>query len=175
MYEIVNKTDKSSYIINEVLPMVNAYISALQEAGYTATDFFDPEFTIDTGIICNLGRAVEQFKGITLKVNEPLTPVHERNYGSYNSKMSKEGTAWRLSCDYNNKIVIDMYDINVPSNFALPKILFVKNRIVILLTNVNTIIAKKPTIHLNAVIFSHILYFLMYAPNKYTIISQIAE
>lgn len=75
----------------------------------------------------------------------------------------------------DNKIVIDMYDINVPSNFALPKILFVKNQIVILLTNVNTIIAKKLTIHLNAVIFSHILYFLMYAPNKYTIISQIAE
>lgn len=111
MYETVNKTDKSSYIINEVLPMVNAYISALQEAGYTAADFFDPEFTIDTGIICNLGRAVEQFKGITLKVNEPLTPVHERNYGSYNSKMSKEGTAWRLSCDYNNKIVIERLDL----------------------------------------------------------------
>lgn len=111
VYESVNKTDKSSYITNEVLPMVNAYISALQEAGYTAADFFDPEFTIDTGIICNLGRAVEQFKGITLKVNEPLTPVHERNYGSYNSKMSQEGTAWRLSCDYNNKIVIERLDL----------------------------------------------------------------
>lgn len=111
LYEIINKIDKASYIKNDVLPMVNAYISALQEAGYTAADFFDPEFTIDTGIICNLGRAVEQFKGITLKANEPLTPVHERNYGKYNSKMSKEGTAWRLSCDYNNKIVIERLDL----------------------------------------------------------------
>lgn len=111
IYEMANKADKSSYITNEVLPMVNAYISALQEAGYNATDFFDPEFTIDTGIICNLGRAIEQFKGITLKLNEPLTPVHERNYGNYNSKMSKEGTAWRLSCDYNNKIVIERLDL----------------------------------------------------------------
>ena len=75
----------------------------------------------------------------------------------------------------DSKIVIDMYDINVFSNLAWPKTLFVKNQIVILLTNVNTIIAKKPIIHLNDVVFSHMSYFLIYAPNKYTITSQIAE
>lgn len=101
------------YIINEILTMINAYISALQIAGYPAKSFFDPEFSIDTGIICNLGRAINEFKGLTNKENEPLTPVHERNYGVHNSKMKQEGVSWRLSCDYNNSIVIEklnMYD-----------------------------------------------------------------
>ena len=87
--------------------MINAYISALQIAGYTAKDFFDPDFSIDTGIICNLGRAINEFQGLTSKENEPLTPVHERNYGMHNSKMSQEGISWRLSCNYNNSIVIE--------------------------------------------------------------------
>lgn len=87
--------------------MINAYISVLQEAEYDASMLFDYEFSIDTGIICNLGRAVNEFCGLTSKENEPLTPVHERNYGSYNSKMTKEGVAWRLSCDYDNSIVIE--------------------------------------------------------------------
>ena len=101
------KEEKSNYIINEILPMVNAYISSLQIAGYMAKDFFNPEFSIDTGIICNLGRAIHEFKGLTSKEDEPLTPVHERNYGTYNSKMAQEGVAWRLSCNYNNTIVVE--------------------------------------------------------------------
>lgn len=75
----------------------------------------------------------------------------------------------------DSKIVIDMYDMNVLSNFTWPRKLLVRKLIVILLAKVNTIIKKKPTTHLNDVIFSHISYFLIYAPNKYTIISQIAE
>ena len=106
-YEKVGKTEKRDYIINEILPMINAYISALQIAGYKAKEFFDPEFSIDTGIICNLGRAIHEFQGLTSKENEPLTPVHERNYGIYNSKMSQEGISWRLSCNYDNSIVIE--------------------------------------------------------------------
>lgn len=106
-YKKIGKTEKSDYIINEILPMINAYISALQIAGYKAKDFFDPEFSIDTGIICNLGRAIHEFQGLTSKENEPLTPVHERNYGMYNSKMSREGISWRLSCNYDNSIVIE--------------------------------------------------------------------
>ena len=101
------KKEKNEYIINEILPMVDAYISALQIAGYKAKDFFDPTFSIDTGIICNLGRAINEFKGLSNKENEPLTPVHERNYGMYNSKMSQEGVAWRLSCGYENTIIIE--------------------------------------------------------------------
>lgn len=106
-YKVNGKIEKYEYIINEVLPMINAYISVLQEAEYDASMLFDYEFSIDTGIICNLGRAVNEFCGLTSKENEPLTPVHERNYGSYNSKMTKEGVAWRLSCDYDNSIVIE--------------------------------------------------------------------
>lgn len=110
-YQENGKREKTSYIRNEILPMINAYISALQEAGYNPSDFFNPNFTIDTGIICNLGKAVSEFKGITSKKNEPLTPVHERNYGKHNSKMSQEGTAWRLSCDYKNTIVIEQLNL----------------------------------------------------------------
>ena len=111
MYYEIGKKEKSTYIINEIMPMINAYVSALQVAEYEASDFFNPDFTIDTGIICNLGRAVSLFKGITTKENEPLTPVHERNYGKFNSKMSMEGTAWRLSCDYNDSIVIEQLNL----------------------------------------------------------------
>ena len=44
---------------------------------------------------------------LTNKENEPLTPTHERNYGMNNSKMTQEGVAWRLSCEYDNSIVIE--------------------------------------------------------------------
>lgn len=106
-YKNIGKIEKYEYIINEVLPMINAYISALQQAGYEASLVFDYQFSIDTGIICNLGRAINEFCGLTNKENEPLTPTHERNYGRYNSKMTQEGVAWRLSCDYDDSIVIE--------------------------------------------------------------------
>ena len=106
-YKSIGKIEKYEYIINEVLPMINAYISALQEVGYDASLLFDYKFSIDTGIICNLGRAINEFCGLTNKENEPLTPTHDRNYGMYNSKMTQEGVAWRLSCDYDNSIVIE--------------------------------------------------------------------
>lgn len=112
-YKTNGQQNKYDYVTEEVLPMVNAYISALQIAGYPAKNFFDSEFTIDTGIICNLGRAIHEFKGLTNKENEPLTPIHERNYGMYNSKMKEEGVSWRLSCNYGNSVVIEklnMYD-----------------------------------------------------------------
>lgn len=112
-YNKNGKKEKYNYIMNDILPMINAYISALQIAQYSASNFFDPEFSIDTGIICNLGRAINEFKGLTNKENEPLTPVHERNYGVHNSKMKEEGVSWRLSCNYNDSIVIEklnMYD-----------------------------------------------------------------
>lgn len=110
-YRENGKREKSEYIIGEVLPLINAYVSALQTADYSASDFFNPDFTIDTGMICNLGRALSLFKGITSKENEPLTPVHERNYGKNNSTMKKEGTAWRLSCNYNNTVVIEQLNL----------------------------------------------------------------
>ncbi|MBQ9313437.1 MAG: hypothetical protein IJ220_00285 [Clostridia bacterium] len=106
-YKEIGKNEKYEYIINEVLPMINAYVSCLQMAGFKPKDFFDYRFSIDTGIICNLGRALTEFRGLTNKENEPLTPVHERNYGMHNSKMTQEGVSWRLSCNYNNTIIVE--------------------------------------------------------------------
>lgn len=106
-YEKRGKIDKTEYIRNKLLPLVNAYVSALQEADYPASAFFDHNFSIDTGIICNLGRAFSEFKGLTSKENEPLTPTHERNYGTYNSTMVIENIAWRLSADYRDSITIE--------------------------------------------------------------------
>lgn len=106
-YKNNGKNEKYDYIVKEVLPIINAYVNVLQQAGYDASLLFDYKFSIDTGIICNLGRAISEFCGLTNKENEPLTPTHERNYGMYNSKMTQEGVAWRLSCNYDNSIVIE--------------------------------------------------------------------
>ncbi len=118
VYKSFNKIEKHNYIINEVIPMIEAYVFALQSAEYSPSVFFDPNFTIDTGIICNLGRAISEFKGITFKENEPLTPTHERNYGRKNSTMAKESVAWRLSCDYNNSIIIEELNLAATSDFG---------------------------------------------------------
>ena len=109
---------KYNYIINEIYPMVSIYAEALKEANYPASSFIDKTFTIDTGIICNLGRAINEFKGLVSRENEPLTLNHERNYGNSNSKMTVEGKAWRLSCDYDNEVVIQELDL---SNTATEK------------------------------------------------------
>ncbi|MCX8074274.1 MAG: hypothetical protein N2749_01645 [Clostridia bacterium] len=114
-YLKVNNEEKSNYINLELLPMIDSYVDALQESGYSASLFFDPDFTIDTGIICNLGRALKEFEGLTYKENEPLTPNHERNYGSHNSTMTMEGYAWRLSCDYEDSIVIEKLNLSATS------------------------------------------------------------
>lgn len=110
-YKALNKVEKSNYILKELLPIVGVYVSALKKANYTPNEFFDKNFTIDTGIICNLGRALSEFGGLTRLENEPLTPTHERNYGIHNSKMKQEDTAWRISCDYNNEIIIEKLEL----------------------------------------------------------------
>lgn len=110
-YKATGKVEKSNYILNELLPIVEAYVYALKKADYMPENFFDKNFTIDTGIICNLGRAISEFGGLTGFENEPLTPTHERNYGMYNSKMKQEDSAWRLSCEYNNEILIEKLEL----------------------------------------------------------------
>jgi hypothetical protein len=62
-------------------------------------------------MICNLGRAVNLFKGLTSYVNEPLTPIHERNYGRYCSTMKQENYVWLLGCDFNNNVLIEKLDL----------------------------------------------------------------
>ena len=110
-YASINNYDKASYIMNHVLTMVLPYSKALESAGYPASCFFDPKFTIDTGIICNMGRAVKEFKGLTNKINNPLTPTHERNYGKTNSTMIVENIAWKLNCGYEDSLVIEKLNL----------------------------------------------------------------
>ena len=62
-------------------------------------------------MICNLGRAVHLFKGLTSFINEPLTPTHERNYGRHCSTMREENSAWLLGCDYDNTVVMEKLDL----------------------------------------------------------------
>lgn len=103
----VSEVYKYDYILNEILPMLQAYRDALYFANYPPKVFFDKTFTIDTGIICNLGRAISEFKGLVSIENEPLTLNHERNYGVNNSTMTLENTAWRLSCGYADTIIVE--------------------------------------------------------------------
>ena len=111
IYRNEYKYDKYEYILAHVLPLIRIYIDSLKAAKYSSDSFFDSKFTIDTGTICNLGRAIKLFKGITSFVNEPLTPTHERNYGRICSKMKQENYGWRLSCGFDDKIEIERLDL----------------------------------------------------------------
>jgi hypothetical protein len=84
------------YIIKEVLPLVEGYVKYLRNSGYPPSYFFDKEFTIDTGIICNLGRATYEFKGLASREDLPLTPQEERAFGVISS-LSQDGKVWRIS------------------------------------------------------------------------------
>ena len=110
-YNEKGKKDKAEYIEKHILPVVRTYVKALKEARYPADCFFDSKFTIDTGMICNLGRAIGLFKGLTKFVNEPLTPTHERNYGRRCSTMKEENQVWLLACGYNNTIDIESLEL----------------------------------------------------------------
>lgn len=110
-YEELDKIDKSNYIKEHVVPLIEVYIRVLQLAGYSSDVFFDKNFTIDTGVICNLGRAINLFKGLTSFINEPLTPIHERNYGRHCSTMKEENYVWLLGCDFENTIAIEKLDL----------------------------------------------------------------
>lgn len=110
-YLVNDKKYISDYIKKEVLVLFDILVNALKSANYPASCVFDKDFTIDTGIICNLGRGISYFKDLVTKLNEPLTPIHERNYGRVSSTMVKEGCAWRLSCYRNNTIIIQKLDL----------------------------------------------------------------
>ena len=110
-YHEIGKENKSTYILEHIIPLIEVYINALKEAGYPPEVFFDKNFTIDTGMICNLGRSINLFKGITKYINEPLTPVHERNYGRHCSTMKQENYVWLLGCGFNNTLLIEKLDL----------------------------------------------------------------
>ena len=102
---------KYEYINNELFPLIKTCTNALNKAGYSASTFFDKSFIIDTGAICNLGRAIKEFRGLVSIENEPLTLNHERNYGKNNSTMTIESDAWRLSCGYNDEIIVEKMNL----------------------------------------------------------------
>lgn len=106
-YKKCKKNEKYNYIVKHVMPIIKVYIRMLKEANYSPDCFFDSKFTIDTGMICNLGRAIYQFKGLSSEINQPLTPTHERNYGKICSTMKQENIAWRLSCGFKNTLIIE--------------------------------------------------------------------
>ena len=110
-YSEIGKMEKSKYIVENVIPLIEIYIRALKIAGYSSDVFFDKNFTIDTGIICNLGRGINYFKGLSKFINEPLTPSHERNYGRHCSTMKQENYVWLLGCDFNSNVLIEKLDL----------------------------------------------------------------
>lgn len=110
-YEQKGISEVANYIKEEIYDTMKWYVFAIKKANYSPSVFFDSHFTIDTGIICNLGRGYEEFQAITSTVNEPLTPTHERNYGNKLSTMTQEGSVWRLSCGFNDEIIIEELDL----------------------------------------------------------------
>ncbi len=84
------------YLKEHVLPIIMGYRKALEIAGYPASYFFDKCFTIDTGEICNLGKAYPEYRGLTSRRDSVVTPQHERIYGATGS-LAKEGKIWVIS------------------------------------------------------------------------------
>lgn len=86
----------ASYIREQVVEVMESYVRVLHHAGYPATAFFDKDLSVDTGHICNLGRAYHEYKAIASRPDLPLTPNHERAFG-LTGELAEEGQAWRLA------------------------------------------------------------------------------
>lgn len=89
-------TRAAEHLRQEVLPLVEAYVSALLAAGYPPETFFHPRFTIDTGTIVNQGRARHLFRGLASREDDPITPHEERGYGPVSISMQR-GYVWRIA------------------------------------------------------------------------------
>jgi ribA/ribD-fused uncharacterized protein len=90
--------DASEYILYETIPLITSYVKALKQADIAPLVFFDKNFTIDTGAICNMGNGLKEYNALTKNANMPVTPQHELIYGA-NGRMSFEGDIWRLFLD----------------------------------------------------------------------------
>lgn len=84
------------YIRTEIVELLQSYVRILKAAQYPSEIYFDKEHTVDTGHICNLGRAYSEYKTIASRPDLPLTPNHERAFGS-TGELAEEGIAWRLA------------------------------------------------------------------------------
>jgi hypothetical protein len=86
----------AAYIKDEILTLVESYVRILKQADYPATSYFDKNISVDTGHICNLGRAFTEYDGIASRSDLPLTPKHERAFGA-GGELAEEGIAWRIA------------------------------------------------------------------------------
>ena len=86
----------AQYIRDEIMEVVSSYIRVLSLADYPPSAFFDKDLTVETGHICNLGRAFHEYKAIASRPDLPLTPNHERAFG-LTGELAAEGQAWRLA------------------------------------------------------------------------------
>lgn len=86
----------AAYIREQVVEVLKSYVRVLQLAKYPSTAFFDKDLSVDTGHICNLGRAYHEYKAIASRPDLPLTPNHERAFG-LTGELAEEGEAWRLA------------------------------------------------------------------------------
>lgn len=84
------------YIRDEVVGLLQSYVRTLKLARYPSETYFDKEHSVDTGHICNLGRAYSEYKAIASRPDLPLTPKHERAFGP-SGELAEEGIAWRLA------------------------------------------------------------------------------
>ena len=94
-------TVETQYIRKEIIDLVKSYARVLQYANYPSNVYFDKNLSVDTGHICNLGRAYHEYKAIASRANLPLTPDHERAFGT-NGELAEEGIAWRIAITPNS-------------------------------------------------------------------------
>ena len=100
LYDIV----EANYIRQDIVELVQSYARVLQLANYPSTAYFDKNLSVDTGHICNLGRAYHEYKSIASRPDLPLTPDHERAFGQM-GELAEEGVAWRIAITPNSKIL----------------------------------------------------------------------
>ncbi len=86
----------ATYIREQVIELVKSYVRVLHLADFPASAFFDKNISVETGHICNLGRAFHEYKSIASRPDLPLTPHHERAFG-LTGELAEEGQAWRLA------------------------------------------------------------------------------
>jgi len=91
-----NDPEVAHYIREQIIEVVESYVHVLHLANYPATAFFDKDLTVETGHICNLGRAYHEYKAIASRPDLPLTPNHERAFG-LTGELAEEGQAWRMA------------------------------------------------------------------------------
>lgn len=87
---------RAEYIDQQVLPLVRALVTTLNQSGLSPADFFRYGLVVDTGVIVNQGKALHEFGGLASRPDMPMTPNEEKGYGDV-SQSSIRGNTWRMS------------------------------------------------------------------------------